>query len=147
MKEYPLKPIVRKRTANSPLSNGHCRWCGKDLPSKDGFKDKRFYSEFYCQKPCKCRKLWGSWFYWNYTWAGVRQRALNRDNDSCVICGGDAEEVDHIIAISLDGEPFELENLRSLCKKHHKTKTRDDLIKLNCKNKKVQYLPLLEYLG
>lgn len=143
--DYPLKPIIQKRTANSPLPNGHCRWCGGILPSKDSFKDKRFYSEYYCPQPSKCRKLWGSWFYRNYTWGGVRQRVMNRDSYACVICGEYAEEVDHIKAISLGGLPFQLENLRSMCKKHHRRKTRDDLTKLNLKTKNVQYIPLLEY--
>jgi 5-methylcytosine-specific restriction endonuclease McrA len=143
---FPIRPIINGRQANVPPPNGKCRFCGKRLPAKDSFKDKRFYSEYYCPRPSKCRKHYGIWIYLNYTWKGVRERVLFRDKDRCVICTGSAEEVDHIQAISLGGDPFDINNLRLLCKIHHKKKTKVDIVKLNYRRKNIQYKPLTEYM-
>jgi 5-methylcytosine-specific restriction endonuclease McrA len=48
-------------------------------------------------------------------WAKIRARVLRRDNNTCVYCGGQATEVDHIIPVSRGGTHV-LSNLCASCK-------------------------------
>jgi len=69
-------------------------------------------------------------------WAHVRRLALRRDAGTCQNCGLKAAvgldmdergntvmEVDHIVEIQDGGDEFDLDNLRTLCKPCHATKT------------------------
>ena len=61
-------------------------------------------------------------------WKRVRKLALSRDRGFCVLCERNgtyklATEVDHITPISDGGKAFDLDNLQSLCRWHHITKT------------------------
>ncbi|WP_131809487.1 HNH endonuclease [Mycolicibacter sinensis] len=60
-----------------------------------------------------------------WKWRQVRQRALRRDNYQCVApgCDNDAHAVDKITPASLGGDPYDLDNLQSLCRPHHAAKT------------------------
>ena len=55
----------------------------------------------------------------------IRNKVLERDNHSCVMCGKkDNLEVDHIIEFFRLIKPeHKIENLITLCKEHHKLKT------------------------
>ena len=47
-------------------------------------------------------------------WAKIRARVLRRDNNTCRYCGGEANEVDHIIPVSRGGSHL-LSNLCASC--------------------------------
>lgn len=60
----------------------------------------------------------------------LRRQALVRDRFTCVSCGlrdrsGSSLEADHIVALA-DGGAHALENLQTLCKPCHKSKTLRD---------------------
>lgn len=66
-------------------------------------------------------------FYLSPKWRSVRARHL-RDHPFCAVCATifiqtDATEVDHVIAKESVPDPYDHENLRSLCKTHHSQKT------------------------
>ena len=56
----------------------------------------------------------------------MRLEVLELENWTCQICRGYGNEVDHIIPIQLDGDPFELDNLQVLCRGCHIQKTRSE---------------------
>ena len=51
---------------------------------------------------------------------------------------GDRFEVDHIIAVSLDGEMWDKKNLQILCYNCHKKKTSEDMKKLKAKRRQLK---------
>jgi 5-methylcytosine-specific restriction enzyme A len=55
------------------------------------------------------------------TYKSNRLIVLDRDNRTCYICGGPANEVDHIIPIRRGGTD-DLSNLRACCKPHNSGK-------------------------
>ena len=61
----------------------------------------------------------------SWKWRQRRKQALQRDNYECVVpgCERDAHAVDKIIPRHLGGDPFDLDNLQSLCREHHNAKT------------------------
>ncbi len=87
----------------------HCVICGKDLP-----KGQRKY----CGQEC-----WDDLYSGiphPITWAQARQKALKRDNYTCLKCrkpnlDEEDREVDHIIPVSMGGDNFDLKNLQTLC--------------------------------
>ena len=53
-------------------------------------------------------------------WQVIRQIVKKRDGYKCRNCGfGGRLEVDHIVPIAQGGDPFDLSNLRSLCRGCH----------------------------
>jgi 5-methylcytosine-specific restriction protein A len=54
-------------------------------------------------------------------WKKVRLKVLERDGHACQIrgpgCTGAAQEVDHILPVSMGGAWYEEENLRASCSK------------------------------
>ena len=55
-------------------------------------------------------------------WSTCRNRAMRRTGYKCVLCGGHAEEVDHIVPVKLGGTS-DASNLRPLCLPCHKGET------------------------
>lgn len=55
-------------------------------------------------------------------WRVLRKRAFDLYGRSCVKCGDEAKEIDHIIELDAGGEDA-LENLQPLCVACHKAKT------------------------
>ena len=55
-------------------------------------------------------------------WRKLRKLQLE-NNPFCVICGQPAKIADHIIEIKDGGNPFEINNLQSMCISCHNTKT------------------------
>lgn len=50
-------------------------------------------------------------------WKRARRDCLDRDDDTCQQCGADEDlTVDHVLPLDLGGEPFELDNLLTLCR-------------------------------
>jgi len=115
------------------LKTGKCAYCGKPIPPK---------RKYYCSEECRLK------FYKKYkymiTWEEVRRKVLERDNYTCVICGKPAEEVDHIVPVSLGGALFDMDNLQSLCKECHKKKTKEDRKKLKL-SRKLKNIRTLDY--
>ena len=58
-------------------------------------------------------------------WRAVRRRVLIRDGWRCTECGRPGRlEVDHRVPLERGGDPWELDNLQSLCRDCHHGKTR-----------------------
>jgi len=55
-------------------------------------------------------------------WAATRLRILERDNYTCYICGGRADQVDHVIGVAADGGEDD-GNLAAICTPCHRRKT------------------------
>ena len=54
-------------------------------------------------------------------WEALRQRVLERDGHRCVVCGGPATTVDHIVA-KVNGGTDEERNLQAMCRTHNASK-------------------------
>jgi len=78
----------------------------------------------YCSQECM------EAFNRNNSWYWVRKDVLRRDRYTCQICKTRMRkkflDVDHIIPVRLGGNPYNKENLRTLCKDCHRAKTRLD---------------------
>ena len=59
-------------------------------------------------------------------WARVRRLVLERDNWRCQHCGEYGNEVDHIIPLEKQGDPYCLSNLQNLCRGCHIQKSNAD---------------------
>lgn len=92
-----------------------CRQCSKRVP-----KGRRHY----CSDKCMNK------FNRDNTWYWVRKDVLRRDGYKCSICKQRFRkrelDVDHIISVNMGGQLFDKRNLRTLCKKCHKMKTKLD---------------------
>lgn len=54
-------------------------------------------------------------------WKAARKHTLDRDGHRCVACGSEDDlTIDHIVSLDhllkTDGDPFDLDNLRVLCR-------------------------------
>ena len=47
----------------------------------------------------------------------VRLRVLHRDNYVCYYCGQDANQVDHVVPISKQGDVMDMDNMVAACKR------------------------------
>jgi 5-methylcytosine-specific restriction endonuclease McrA len=47
----------------------------------------------------------------------IRLRVLHRDNYVCYYCGGDANQVDHVVPISKMGDVMDMDNMVAACKR------------------------------
>ena len=57
-------------------------------------------------------------------WAIVRRAAFERDGYRCVMCGRARRlRCDHILPLQLGGDPWDMENLQTLCRACHIRKT------------------------
>jgi len=70
----------------------------------------------------------------------LREIVLKRDKHKCQKCGEFGDEVDHIKAVCLDGDMWDLKNLRILCEACHLVKTRKDMAELKMKRSGTQSL-------
>lgn len=53
-------------------------------------------------------------------WKAARLACLQRDDHACVVCGDQYRlEVNHIQRLADGGDPFDLDNLETLCQPHH----------------------------
>lgn len=67
-------------------------------------------------------------------WNAIRKQVLERDNYTCVYCGNEATEADHIIPVAKGGTDT-MDNLVAACKKDNGTKQDRTEIRLNWFNK------------
>ena len=101
-----------------PRANSIC--LAKGCTSKT-FRDGR------CQKH-QTRKPWQNVSARNQArpgnWPSIRAQVLARDRFTCQMCGKRSElEVDHIVPVAKGGS-WEMENLWTLCRDDHRSKTR-----------------------
>src|SRR3989344_3176549 len=105
-------PISSYKNKTDSSGNLACRNCDA-LVSKG--------RRFYCSETCLNE------FTRNHIWTWVREDVLRRDNYRCGICDMRKRrsqlDVDHIIPVRLGIDPFNKQNLRSLCKECHLAKT------------------------
>ena len=79
-------------------------------------------------------------------WDGFRMQVIRQDKFTCQECGlktkkDDSKfDVDHIIAISLGGMCYDLENVRTLCRDCHHIKTSQDMKHLKRERRHLQSL-------
>ena len=69
-----------------------------------------------------------------WEWQEIRSRILARDNYTCTLCKKQGVEVDHIVPKCLGGTDAD-HNLRTLCEKCHKLKTKKDVKTLSIINR------------
>lgn len=97
--------------------HGNCGWCGKQLPrTKSGAIHK---TRMWCSRSCQ----WT--FVRNHKWKLARKHAIKRDG-GCLTCGAvELLEVNHIHSLKDQGATYafgcqhHLDNLETLCRKHH----------------------------
>ncbi len=84
--------------------------------------------QHYCSEKCMDE------FFRNNTWHYVRMDVLKRDRYRCSSCNQRFRkkelDVDHIIPVKMGGSLFNKSNLRTLCRKCHKRKNRQDIAAL-----------------
>lgn len=118
---YDNSAYVEAKSKLPKPDGKHCIICGKDLP--------KFFRK-YCSPEC--------WYQWYHNlappryWTEIREKVLVRDNRTCQKCGkkelkDEEADIDHIIAISLGGRMWDMDNLQTLCEECHIEKTRKDL--------------------
>lgn len=108
-------------------------------------------------KPEKPRRKWCCQTHadlWYFSirgyWAGVRYGVIQLHNFTCNDCGFQSKkdsdfDVDHELAIALGGMCYDIDNLRPLCKKCHKKKTKEDMGKLKHQRKSKEISKLEAY--
>ena len=64
-------------------------------------------------------------FYKSHAWTWARHQQLLRE-PNCRICGEPASAVDHVVPISQGGAELDADNLQSLCRRHHNSKTTNE---------------------
>ena len=50
-------------------------------------------------------------------WKNLRLRVLARDGRICYVCGGEANQVDHVIPRTKMGDMWDMDNLAAICKR------------------------------
>ena len=56
-------------------------------------------------------------------WDPIRKQVLDAANWRCRVCGGFANEVDHVRPLHRGGARYDKHNLQVLCRSHHMAKT------------------------
>jgi len=80
-------------------------------------------------------------------WLAVREEVLKRDNHKCVVCGKPATQVHHIHLRSKRKDLiYEINNLVSLCNKHHDHQSLDGLEKVNRRIAEARHISLEQLL-
>lgn len=80
-------------------------------------------------------------------WEEIRTQVLIRDNHKCVVCGKPATQVHHIHLRSQRKDLlYEMNNLVSLCDKHHDHRSEDGLERVNRRIADIKHVTLEELL-
>ena len=112
VKRFPRISYYENKTVNGTLI---CRNCDNAVS-----KGRRHYCSASCMNT----------FVRDHLWRFVREDILRRDNYHCSICEKcyrkSKLDVDHIIPVRTGIDPFNKNNLRSLCKECHLAKTNLD---------------------
>jgi len=102
-----------------------CHICGTEFQRHPSRMGRGEYT--YCSPECAGKgnsgieqKVNGRRIVSSHYWQKVRKKVLERDRRRCQICGGDSElHVHHLEPVSKGGEPFDMDNLITLCKSCH----------------------------
>ncbi len=146
---YPLEPIQfpNSRRMIYPKNHGYCYWCGRKLSGR-----RRSY----------CSDKHADYYHFWFNWNRVRMSVYNLADGICQSCQkpdlwferredlkefkiNDLGEIDHILAIALGGNNWDLENLQLLCHDCHKKKTRKDIYRIY-DSPKSKLIELTEFL-
>lgn len=80
-------------------------------------------------------------------WEKIRSLVLERDNHKCVVCGKPATQVHHIHLRSKRKDLiYELNNLVSLCDRHHDHQSSDGLERVNRRIAEARHITLEQLL-
>lgn len=80
-------------------------------------------------------------------WEKIRSLVLERDNYKCVVCGKPATQVHHIHLRSKRKDlMYEINNLVSLCNKHHDHQSSDGLERVNRRIAEARHITLEQLL-
>ena len=80
-------------------------------------------------------------------WEEARNKVLIRDNYKCVVCGKPATQVHHIHLRSQRKDLlYEMDNLVSLCDKHHDHQSSDGLERVNRRIAEARHITLEQLL-
>jgi 5-methylcytosine-specific restriction protein A len=85
----------------------------------DGSQDRSNWQKYAAKYPERQA------FYKSAAWTWARHQQLSRE-PNCRICGEPATAVDHVILIAEGGAELDEDNLQSLCRRHHNTKTTNE---------------------
>lgn len=136
VKQREAYKLIFLEPAKSRIEKNLCPVCEK--PKDQWTRSTRWRC---CSK--ECTQKFDEKFY-VYGWPGLRSKAFERDNYTCVKCGAkptkeytiqdkietypDCEKLigDHIIPIALDGDQWDLDNVQTLCIQCDKAKTKQD---------------------
>lgn len=102
-----------------------CYNCGEEFTRKRSHSDRGEHS--FCSQQCAAiiheknefrrngRKITQT-----HRWRKIREKAIKRDNGRCQICGGDSNlHVHHMKPMKDGGEPFDMNNLVTVCESCH----------------------------
>jgi len=84
----------------------YCRVCATPLGEAPD-------TPHFCSRACE------QYFYYYFTWRGVRERYREDHNFTCEKCGRPAKQVHHKVPLSWGGSLLEDRNLELLCNKCH----------------------------
>jgi 5-methylcytosine-specific restriction endonuclease McrA len=96
---------------------GMASWCASHVPTTTSRHARRTEMAWKRQPTASARVTTGS------KWKRVRTRVLKDDNHICQRCGEDATHVDHTQPLAEHGDPYDTDNLQSLCVRCHGRKT------------------------
>lgn len=135
-----VKPIAEKRMALN-----QCPACGKP---KDEWERR---TDWTCCCP-DCTEIYWKELVICYDWNSLRKKVFERDNHRCVECGSDGKDdtnngyvefiADHIKAISLGGDEWDINNIQILCKSCNRAKTKKDMGKIAIARRKDIHLQI-----
>ncbi|MGE7828978.1 HNH endonuclease [Paenibacillus sp. NPDC093718] len=120
-----LKKICSKQNCNTLIDADLGSRCDKHSIKQDIADRNRLYDQ-YVRDPRSTQ------FYRSTQWKKLREVAFRRDNGLCQDCLDEkrftkGDVVDHQVPIKVDWSlRLTLSNLRTLCHRHHNTKTADD---------------------
>ncbi|MFX0172749.1 MAG: HNH endonuclease [Candidatus Hodarchaeota archaeon] len=149
--QYPIPPVLKGRNIVFPQRTGYCLWCGKNIKEVNDLRRTSFcckeHSELYVnhfdwqgglrsyimkRDNYSCVKCGYKESDYSYIWKldYKERKSLMKKKFPNVRYLIPILEVDHIIPIAMGGDPFDRENLQTLCEVCHKEKTKEDLRKI-----------------
>ena len=141
LKKTPLKSGLKRLKVNSSLKNvGFLKQKGIELKINKSLQNKgtELAKNTELKKQNDKAKA---------KWEEVRNQVLERDNHKCVVCGKPATQVHHIHLRSKRKDlMYEINNLVSLCDKHHNHQSTEGLEQVNRYIAKAKHVTIEELL-
>lgn len=122
LKQREQYSVSISKIALERIRQNKCAVCAKPKPEWNRRKDFRC-----CSVQCT-RRFWKDYAIVN-SWNEVRSKVLYRDRYRCVKCGKKSSRLiaDHIKAIALGGDEWDISNIQTLCASCNKLKTAEDM--------------------